>query len=209
MIDAARLQVEHLGCEQRSQSNRTWRAYDNFSEFFSLYVIQHLENGREAQFLQLVLRQFKFADRLEVFDRDVANLQLAPGSHDNEFLAGRCSGSGHFADGGDDSINIFEGVGEPGAFTVLQRPWNCASELLKNGAQPFSRGRLAVKTVDVGGKDHQDWQNCAQSLHALNDVAAADMLDEPIEKTKRELLRHHVGHEKRAALRFADIVSLR
>jgi len=38
------------------------RADDDLSEFFSLYVIQHLENGREAQFLQLVLRQFKFAD---------------------------------------------------------------------------------------------------------------------------------------------------
>src|SRR5438552_18637575 len=68
VINAARLQVEHLGGEQSSQSNRAGRADDNLSELFPLYVIQHLENRRETQFLQFVLGQFKFANGREIFD---------------------------------------------------------------------------------------------------------------------------------------------
>jgi hypothetical protein len=52
------------------------RADDNLTEFFSLYVIQHLENRRETQFYPNSYRQFKFAYGREIFDRDVANLQL-------------------------------------------------------------------------------------------------------------------------------------
>src|SRR5881227_1738288 len=118
MIDAARLQVEHLGCEQRSQSNRTWRADDNFSEFFSLYVIQHLENGREAQFLQLVLRQFKFADGREIFDWDVTNLLVATRGYYDELLPCRRSSGGHLADCRGHAINVFERVSEPRAFAI-------------------------------------------------------------------------------------------
>src|SRR5262249_28615284 len=120
MIDAARLQVEHLGRKQCSQSNGAGRADDNFSEFFPLYVIQHLKNGREAQFLQLVLRQFKFADRLEVFNRDVRNFQITARSYDNKLLSLGGSGGGHFANGSRYAVNVLESVGEPGAFTVLQ-----------------------------------------------------------------------------------------
>ncbi len=40
-------------------------------EFFPLYVIQHLKNRRETQFLQFVLRQFKFADGREILDRNI------------------------------------------------------------------------------------------------------------------------------------------
>ena len=73
VINAARLQVEHFGREQCGQSNRPGRADDNLSEFFPLYVIQHLENRRETQFLQFVLGQFKFADGREIFDWDVVD----------------------------------------------------------------------------------------------------------------------------------------
>ena len=63
-----------------------------------------------------------------------------------------------------------------------------------------------MKTVDVWGKDHQYRHNCTDSLHALDHVAATDLLNEFLEKSKRELLGHHIGHEKCAALRFADCV---
>ena len=48
VINAAGLQVEHLGREQRGESNRSGRADDNFTEPFSLDVVQHLENRRET-----------------------------------------------------------------------------------------------------------------------------------------------------------------
>ncbi len=42
MVNAARLQVEHFGREERSQPDRPWRADDNLGKFFPLYVIEHL-----------------------------------------------------------------------------------------------------------------------------------------------------------------------
>src|SRR5207247_11452377 len=85
VINAARLQVEHFGREQRGQSNRPGRADDNFRESFPLYVIQHLENRRETQFLQFVLGQFKFVNVREILAWDVANLQLTPGCQGEGF----------------------------------------------------------------------------------------------------------------------------
>ncbi len=76
VINAAGLQVEHLGREQRRQSNRAGRADDDLGEFFPLDVIQHLQDRRETQFLQLVFRQLEFADRLEIFNRDIVDLQV-------------------------------------------------------------------------------------------------------------------------------------
>src|SRR5437773_11215252 len=89
MVDAARLQVEHLDREQCGQSNRPRGADDDLSEFLGLYVIQHLENRREAQFLMLVLRQFKFAEGREVFDWEVNNLLVATRGKFDELLTCR------------------------------------------------------------------------------------------------------------------------
>ena len=75
---------------------------------------------------------------------------------------------------------------------------------LKILSQPFSRGRLTVKTVDVGRKNYEDRHDRAQRLHALDHVAAADLLNEFFEESKRELLGDHVRHEKCAAFRLAD-----
>src|SRR5439155_192656 len=107
VINAARLQVEHLGRQQPCQSDRSWRADNNLGKFFPLNVIKDSKDRRKAQLLQLVFRQLEFADRFEILD----------------------------------------------------------------------------------------W-----------DVAAADLLNEFFEKSKRELLGHHVSHEKCAPLRFADCV---
>ena len=65
-----------------------------------------------------------------------------------------------------------------------------------------------MKTVDVRRKDHKDRCDRAEGLHALDHVAATDLLNEFFEKPKHELLGNHVRHEKRAALRFADFVQL-
>jgi len=48
MVNAARLQVEHFGREECSQSDWPRRADDNLGEFFPLYVIEHLQNRRET-----------------------------------------------------------------------------------------------------------------------------------------------------------------
>ena len=66
-----------------------------------------------------------------------------------------------------------------------------------------------MKAVDVRGQDHENRRNRAQSLHALHHVAAADLLNEFIKEAKRELLGNHICHQKRAPLRFADLVHLR
>src|SRR2546430_17709115 len=96
MVDAARLQVEHLGREQCGQSNRPRGADDDLSEFLALYVIQHLENRREAQFLQLVLRQFKFADGRGGFDLGVTNVLVASRGYFDELLPWHPSSGGAF-----------------------------------------------------------------------------------------------------------------
>src|SRR6266581_2996948 len=164
VINAARLQVEHLGCEQSRQSNRPGRADDDLSEFLPLYVIQHLENRRETQFLQFVFGQFKFADGREIFDWDVADLQVASGSYDDEFLPAGCSSRGHFPDGSGYAVNVFESVREPGAFAILQGDRNFAGQFLKNSLQPFSRGCLTVKAVNVRRENYEDRHNRAKRL---------------------------------------------
>src|SRR6266705_3663425 len=67
VMNAAGLQVEHLGREQRSEADRSRRADDDFGESFSLDVIEHLQNRRETQSLELVFRQLEFADRPKIF----------------------------------------------------------------------------------------------------------------------------------------------
>ena len=74
VIDSAGLQVQHLGGEQSAQSDRARRADDDFGELFALDVIEDLENWREAQLLQFVFRQFEFADRPEILDRNIVDL---------------------------------------------------------------------------------------------------------------------------------------
>ena len=82
MINPARLQVQHLGGEEGSETNRSWRADDDLGESFTLDVIEHSEDGRETELLQFVFGQFEFADRLKVFDRNIRDAQLAPRSDD-------------------------------------------------------------------------------------------------------------------------------
>src|ERR1700730_9510509 len=71
VVNSARLQVQHLGREQRGQTNWPRRADDHFAESLPLDVIEHLQDRREAQLLKLVLWQFKFADRSKIFYRDL------------------------------------------------------------------------------------------------------------------------------------------
>src|SRR5207249_6157205 len=150
-----------------------------------------------------------FADGWEVFDWDVANLKVAVGSYDGQLFPCRSTRGGHFPDSSGHAINVVERIGEPGAFAILQGDRNYAGQFLKNRSQPFSRGRLTVKTVDVRRENYEDGHNRAKCLYALDHVAAADLLNELFEKTKDELLSDHVCHEKCAALRFADSVQLR
>ncbi len=65
-----------------------------------------------------------------------------------------------------------------------------------------------MKPVNVGREDHEDRSNRAQGLHALHHVAAADLLNELLEETKRELFGDHVGHEKCPALRLGNSVEI-
>src|SRR5713101_7624020 len=123
VINAAGLQVEHLGREQRSEADRSRRADDDFGESFSLDVIEHLQNRRETQFLEFILRQFEFANRPKIFDWNIVDLQLASGRDNDQFFSGRGSGRSHFPDGGRDAVDIFEGVREPRALSVLQDRW--------------------------------------------------------------------------------------
>src|SRR5207237_8569667 len=119
VIDATRLQVEHLGREQCSQANRARRTDDDFAKFFSLNVVEHLENGRKAQFLQFVLRQLKLADWPEVLDLNVVDVQFASRSDDAQFFSCRRPGRGLFADRRRDAVAVFERTGEPGALAFL------------------------------------------------------------------------------------------
>src|SRR5207248_11621431 len=77
VINAARLQVEHLGCKQTCESDRPWSADNNLGKFFPLNVIKDSKNRRKAQLLQLVFRQLEFTNWLEILDWDVVDAQLA------------------------------------------------------------------------------------------------------------------------------------
>ena len=82
MIDPARLQVQHLGGEQCGEANRSRRADDDFVETFALDIIEHSEDGREAELLQFVFGQLEFADRFKISDRNISDVQLATRSDD-------------------------------------------------------------------------------------------------------------------------------
>src|SRR4030095_12129681 len=77
VIDTAHLEVEHLAGEQRGKTNRAGRADNDFRKVFALDGIEQLQDGREAQLLQLVLGQLEFADRFEVLDRKSIEGELA------------------------------------------------------------------------------------------------------------------------------------
>src|SRR3954467_3218126 len=66
-----------------------------------------------------------------------------------------------------------------------------------------------MEAVNVRRQDHKDRSNRAESLHTLDHVAATQLLDKLVEETKCQLFSDHVRHEKRAPLRFADLVQLR
>src|SRR5205823_12191456 len=83
VINATRLQVEHLGREQCSQANRARRTDDDFAKFFPWMVVGHLENGRKVQFWKSVLRQLKLADCPEVLVRNVVKVQFVSGGNDD------------------------------------------------------------------------------------------------------------------------------
>ena len=74
VINPAGAQVQHFGGEQCGQTNRPRRADDDLGKFFALNVVEHLQNGRETELLQLVLGQLEFADRLEILNRDIVDL---------------------------------------------------------------------------------------------------------------------------------------
>ena len=138
VINSARLQIEHLGREQCGETDRSRRADDDFGESLALDVVEHLQNWREAQLLQLVLGQFKFADWFEIFDRDIVNRQFGARGNDDQFLSSGRAGSGHFANGRGHAVDVFERVGEPGALVVLQRFRNFSGQFLENLLQPFA-----------------------------------------------------------------------
>ena len=51
-----------------------------------------------------------------------------------------------------------------------------------------------MKAVDVRRQNYKDRRDRAESLHALHHVAAAELLNEFVEESKRELFRNHVRH---------------
>ena len=52
-----------FAASKRGQPDRAGRADDDLGELLALDVIEHLQDRREAQLLQLVFRQLEFADR--------------------------------------------------------------------------------------------------------------------------------------------------
>src|SRR5205814_9627502 len=107
--------------------------------------------------------------------------------NDDDWIVARVRASrDHPANRGRDAIYVVERVSEPCTFAILQCDRNGAGQFLENTSQPFSRGRLTVKTVNVGRQNYQDRRDRAQRLDALDDVAAADLLYEFMEEPKCE-----------------------
>ena len=88
--------------------------------------------------MQLILRQFEFADRFEIFDRNVGDVNLAARRHDSEIGARVLRCCRHFANGSGDAVHVFKGVGKPGAFSVEQILRHGAGHFLENFPQPFA-----------------------------------------------------------------------
>ena len=138
VINAARLEVQHFRRCQCGQPDWSGRADNDFSESLALNVIEHAQDWREAKFLQLILRQLEFADRFEIFDRNVDDVNLATRSDDSEIGARVLRCCRHFANGSGDAIHVLEGVGKPGAFGIAQILRNGAGHFLKSFPQPFT-----------------------------------------------------------------------
>ena len=89
MVDARGAQAEQLGAAERAEADRPRRADDELGETLALDVIEHVEKGREAELLQLVLGNFEFADGREILDRDVGDRKLRARGDDGEVGARR------------------------------------------------------------------------------------------------------------------------
>ena len=65
-----------------------------------------------------------------------------------------------------------------------------------------------MKAVQVWRKYHQDRRDRAECLHALDEIAPTDLLDEFFEKAKGELLCDKVCQQKGPALRLGNCADL-
>ena len=208
VINPARLQIQHFRREQSAEADRPRRADDDLGELFALNVFEDLQERREAQLLQLVFRQFEFADRPEVFQRNIVDGRILSRGHNDELFPRSGARPRHFANGGGDTVDIFERVGKPRAFSILQRRRDFAGEIATDLPQPPARRRLAVKSVNVRREHDEQRSDPAQCLDTFHDIAGANLLNEFFEKTKRELFAHEICHEERAPLRFGHAFHL-
>ena len=116
VINAARLQVEHLGREQAAETDRPRRADDDFSELFALDVIENLEERREAELLQFVFRAIRI--RRSAGSSSIGMSSICESLREVTTISSSPAAAPlarHFANGGGDAVDVFKRIGEPGA----------------------------------------------------------------------------------------------
>ena len=204
VVNAAGPQAQHFGRQQGGDSHRARRADDEFRKPLALDVIEHLEDGREAQFLELVFGQLKLADWREVFDRDVADLEGGAGGHHHQLAPLGDAGRREFANRVCHAVDVLQGVGKPRPLRVAQAGREFAAQLPTRFAQPWPVRGLAAERVKIRAERAQDRRQNAQLLDGLNEVARRGLLHKPREKPERKLVGEKVGDDKRPALGFLD-----
>ena len=197
VVNAARLDPEDLRCEQGAQSDRARRADDHLGETLALHVIDDFQDGRKAQFLQFIFGKFKFADRLEIFDRNIAWRHFAARCRHGEIESFGPRRGSHFADRGGDAVDVLQRVGEPDTLVVAQVFRDFAASALAERTQLRSSRR--TESVEIRGQSESQRDERADELQAFDESSGLQLRDELRKETEGQLVDQQVGCEKGTA----------
>ncbi len=194
-----------MAAKQRGEADGAGRGDDELGEAFALDVIEHLQDGREAELLQLVLGQLEFADGREIFDGNIVDADGVSRGDDGEVVAFGDAAGGEAADGVGDAVDVLERVGEPGAFVIAQEGREPAGEGAREAGEPGAVGRLRAESVGVGEEGADDGEEQAHLADGLDDVAGGELFDEAGEEAEGELIDEVIGDDEGAALGLGDV----
>ena len=197
VVNTARLDPENLRREQGAQSDRTRRADDHLGETLALHVIDDFQDGRKAQLLQFIFGKFEFADRLEIFDRDIAWRHFAARCRHGEIESFGPRRGSHFTDRGRDTVDVLQRVGEPDTLVVAQVFRDFAASALTE--RPQFRAARRAERVEIRGKPEGQRDERADKLQTLDKSSGLQLRDELRKEAEGQLVDQKIGREKGTA----------
>ena len=202
VINPCRPQTQQPCRKQRRESHRSRRADDELREVAALDEIQNLKHRREAQFLQLVLRQFKLADGRKVHHRKAGQRAPVATRDDRERVSVLRCRRRHSANRSRHTVHVFQRIGEPRTLCIAQHGRWPADERFANLAEPRAVRRHLPERQEI--RAQRETHRC-QHRHILNGfehLSAAQFLHERREELIQQPVRKQARDEESAPLRL-------